>query len=360
MSVAIVPVTVPPSGDGPAADVSALVGPKTVTLTGSFRGSYTLLASHDGVLFVPVLLFDSDGPGESIQLTRPDAYAFVRLRSDSVAPSGVTCQVSGISKPGENLFADLATIPPGSSGSGAVDLAALFPPTGLESNLNVLCSGGFTGVLVVEASQDGVDFNPLGTFTASPQPRPLVGLPPALEFSPLSSPDNVRYLRATVQGVVVSPVTLTVGGTIAASNVSSGAAVVLDESSARAAIENGTLASTEVILYEWEVPGFGALPATIRAQLGAIVRTQTTLDDQPTGVVRVYVGATNPGDTTGAALVLTVPGIANFLDTPVDVAGTPFANPGGNNRVQLTGQVDAPGAGNVNELDVRGIVLGLG
>ena len=61
MSIAIVPVIVPSSGEGPIADISALVGPKTVTLTGRFTGTYTLLASHNNVNFVPALLFDTDG-----------------------------------------------------------------------------------------------------------------------------------------------------------------------------------------------------------------------------------------------------------------------------------------------------------
>ena len=49
----IIPEAVPVSGDGPVADISSLVGPKTVILTGTFVGVYTLFASHDGLTFGP-------------------------------------------------------------------------------------------------------------------------------------------------------------------------------------------------------------------------------------------------------------------------------------------------------------------
>ena len=219
MPIAIIPVVVPPSGDGPIASIADLVGAKTVTLTGLFEGAYVLLASHNDANFDPVLTFNSDGK-ESVQLTLPDAYKSVRVRTIANTTGTVSLQVTGLSVPGENLFATLATFLPGSGGQSTVfDTAAIFPPSGLESGINVICAGGFSGTIVVEGGQDGDNFNPIGTFQAGQQQRPLLGgLLPVLEFSPLSTGENTRYLRFTLSGQVTSNVTLTVGGSIATSS----------------------------------------------------------------------------------------------------------------------------------------------
>ena len=82
MSVATVVIPVPASGDGLAVSVAALLGSKTVVLTGQFEGTYVLLASHDGVTYVPAMTFNSGGP-EGVQATLDDAYNFVRLRSSA-------------------------------------------------------------------------------------------------------------------------------------------------------------------------------------------------------------------------------------------------------------------------------------
>jgi hypothetical protein len=222
MSIASIPVVVPPSGDGPSANISALVGAKTVTLTGFFQGVYTLLASHNNTSFVPVLIFNSDG-SESIKLTLPDAYQNVRVRTgaNTVPSSTVTVSVAGVSKPGENLFATLVTFAPGGGGvSPAIDTAALFPPTGLEKGINIICTGGLTGTILVEGSSDRVGWGGVGTFQAGDRQRPLLGLSQPLEFTPLSTGDNSRYLRFTVDGQVDSLVTLSVGGRIPAASAS--------------------------------------------------------------------------------------------------------------------------------------------
>ena len=232
MSIAIVPVIVPSSGEGPIADISALVGPKTVTLTGRFTGTYTLLASHNNVNFVPALLFDTDGV-EQIRLTLPDAFTSVRLRCGAATTGSVTATVAGISVPADNLFSLLAVFTPTSSGTSAViDTAALFPPSGLEKDINVICEGGFRGDLIVEGSNDGTFFNPMGQFSAGQQQRPLLGIPSDLEFAPLSIAANTRYLRFTLYGQVFSPVTLTIGGTIPISEAS-GAGISIDEDRGR-------------------------------------------------------------------------------------------------------------------------------
>jgi hypothetical protein len=358
MSIAIVPVTVPPFGDGPIADISALVGAKTVTLTGFFQGAYTLLASHDNNVFVPVLLFNSDGR-ESIKLTLPDAYLSVRVRASvNVSPSvPVTVTVAGVSKPGENLFATLATFASGNGGtSGVIDTAGLFPPTGLESEINFICNGGLNGTVLVEGSNDGSMFNVIGTFQAGERQRPLLGLPQPLEFEPLSTGDNSRYLRFTVDGQVSSTLVLTVGGRIPSGAPTPGAteSVVLDEDEGRAAIITHGI-STEVILYEW-FASFVSLSALVTAKLDGIAKV-SPIGQEASGVFKVYVGATSPGDTTGGTLVLTSVPFASDTDTTFSVTGPAFANPGENVLVQITGEAFATGEAPSCEAHIRGIVL---
>ena len=218
MPIATVSVIVPISGDGPAANIAAIVGSKTVVLGGNYEGTYVLLGSQDGgATFVPVATFDADG-SDAIEQTVPAAFQLVRLRAraGTTQSSPVTCTVSGMSSPGANQFAVLASFPAGSSGASlVVDAYAVFPPTGLEDDVAILCSGGFVGTVTAFASPDLANWNPVGTFQAGPSPRPLVGLPSLLEFAPLVTRDKVRYLRVVMQGQVQTAVIVTIGGSVA-------------------------------------------------------------------------------------------------------------------------------------------------
>ena len=211
MSIVVVPVIVPLSGEGPIADISQLVGPKTVTLTGRFKGSYTLLASHNNVNFVPVLLFDTGGV-ESVRLTLPRAYASVRFRCDTVTDNdSISATVSGVSIPNANAFANLWTFAQGSTGSSPIfKIADLFPYSDVEQDTNIICIGGLIGALLVEGSNEGVDFNPLGQFNAGQR----IGMTSLLEFTPLAVDQHVRFLRFTIVGQAYSDITLTIGGAV--------------------------------------------------------------------------------------------------------------------------------------------------
>lgn len=68
MSINIVNVVVPLSGDGPPASIGGLVGEKTVELSGRFVGRYILLGSQNDFDYVPVAIFDANGE-ESIKQT---------------------------------------------------------------------------------------------------------------------------------------------------------------------------------------------------------------------------------------------------------------------------------------------------
>jgi hypothetical protein len=206
-------IPVVPFGTGPAVSVADLVGSKTVVLSGFFQGSYTLLATHDGMTFAPVLLFNSDGQ-EQISLTLSEAYLAVKLRTNSNTIGQVVASISGVSVPGQNFFVSFSPVPAGSTGPQAsIDTFALVPPTGFETDLNVICSASLlTGVIVVEGSNDNANFNPVGSFTAGPTQRTLVGLPSSLEFAPLPLPEVLRYFRLNVQGTLASTSVVTLGG----------------------------------------------------------------------------------------------------------------------------------------------------
>jgi hypothetical protein len=86
--VGIVPVPVPLSdGDGTPVNVAAYVGRKTFELTGNYSGRITVLGSHDGTLYAPLLLFDAGQSGQQqMQKTIPFVVRFikVRRRADSI------------------------------------------------------------------------------------------------------------------------------------------------------------------------------------------------------------------------------------------------------------------------------------
>ena len=109
MSIGIVNVVVPVSGDGPIASVANLIGKKTVELSGTFKGRYILLGTQNDVDFVPVAIFDANGE-ESIRIAVALALSSVRVRSQAQAPFNVTMNVSGVLGVGANQFTTVATI----------------------------------------------------------------------------------------------------------------------------------------------------------------------------------------------------------------------------------------------------------
>ena len=83
----------------------------------------------------------------------------------------------------------------------------------MEQDICFLCEGSFSGMIVVEGSMDGVNFNPIGNgFGTGSRPPSLLGSNPPLEFSPLTTKTLVRYLRITLTGVAYSQVVVTFGG----------------------------------------------------------------------------------------------------------------------------------------------------
>ena len=206
MSTANFPIPVPASGTGPTVDISSLVGRKTVTLSGTFKGRYVLYGTHDNAHFAPLMIFDSGGI-EAIQSTFDGAVAGVRLLSSAIG-SGVAANISGLSAPSDNSFTSFPPAAPGASGpQPAVDLGT----SSYQEGLNFIAQGEVAGSVIVEGSQDGMNFNPIGEFASQPATNGLLGKA-SLEFSPLATADRIRYVRLDVQGRLSGTFNVTIGG----------------------------------------------------------------------------------------------------------------------------------------------------
>ena len=138
------------------------------------------------------------------------------MRANVTQAKNVSLTVAGELGTGQNLFAEVASFAPGEGGSSpVVDLATLFPPTGLEEGFNFICDGALSsGSILVEGSNDGALFSVVGIFQGgtSASATSLLGTATILAFTPLSTVDKIRYVRVTVQGLASQVVTVTVGG----------------------------------------------------------------------------------------------------------------------------------------------------
>lgn len=338
MAISTINVVVPGSGDGPVANISTLVGSKTVELTGRFSGRYVLLGSHNGVNFTPIMEFESGGE-ESIKQTLDLALASVFLRSEAGNPVGVTLNISGVTS-GTNRFTTLGTYLPGTSGlQPIIDLQGVFPPTSVEQDINIICLGGFEGILIVRGSMDGMNFTPMASFRADQQPVYMSGAPsPILDFSPERTKDLVRFIQLDLQGIVTTTTVISYGGANPATGGggTNSATIAFTEEEGRVALD-----IPEVILYEWAA-NLSLIPIAqmVTAQIEAII--QSIVADPVGATFRVYVGSVTPNDTTGGTLRATINTVAGTEILASNV-GAAFANPGGLCLIQVTGQ--AAGAG---------------
>jgi hypothetical protein len=80
--VGIVSIPVPGSdGEGAPVDVSAYKGPKTFELSGNYTGVYTILGSHDGINYGPLLIFNAGQFGQQgLAPTVPFVVKWVKVR----------------------------------------------------------------------------------------------------------------------------------------------------------------------------------------------------------------------------------------------------------------------------------------
>jgi hypothetical protein len=297
MSVLTVPVPVPASGDGPTVDVSSLVGPKTVQLSGNFRGYYDLLASQDDINFDAVASFDPGGDA-GIEQTVPGAFKSFRLRANvSQVISPVACQVSAVLGTGENGFGTIASLAAGFSGlTPAVDTSTFIPPTGSEEDTVFLCRGAFQGQVIVLGSSDGVEFNPVGSFSADRLPE---GAPPTLELAPLTTLDKTRYVRLQVPGTTTGPTVVTLGGRVPAGAAGTPMPMfVVDSGGATAlqALAQGvvtTFGADSVVIGNGAAATAAATQAVVlgaNASAGQVGAVAIGMNSSNTGPVSVVVG----------------------------------------------------------------------
>lgn len=81
------------NGDGVALDVSGLKACKTIYLSGSFAGRYTILGTHDDSRYVPLCSFDG---GEGPQTIRRDISATIKsIKVRRAANSTVVINIAG-------------------------------------------------------------------------------------------------------------------------------------------------------------------------------------------------------------------------------------------------------------------------
>lgn len=225
MSNQIITLTVPgiDQSDGPATNVSGLVGSKTVELSGQYAGSYTILGSHDGLSYAPLLVFDSGSGAQSVRQTTNAVVKFMKVRRKATNITAVGASVLGLTTT-TNSFISLAPIPAGTNTGplGSTDIWTVVPPTGIELGLSAICAGNFVGTIALEGSLDNVSFSPIeGGF--------LVGDGSGQkELSPLVTVDTVRFVRLNVlPGTKISgPVSVTIGGGLAPSSGGGGVALV--------------------------------------------------------------------------------------------------------------------------------------
>jgi hypothetical protein len=118
---------------------------------------------------------------------------------------------------GTNNFVAMPAISPGAAGGQpAVDLLVAVPTSGLDDDLTFLCSGQFSGSISVQGSTDGSDWSTLCQFDST---NLVGGL-----MSPVLVPSTaVRYLRAFINGAVITTVSLSVGAEINCYSVPSSA-----------------------------------------------------------------------------------------------------------------------------------------
>lgn len=91
----VVALNVPGSdqSDGNATDVSGLVGEKSVEISGTYQGSYVIIGSHDGVKYVPLLIFNSGAGVQSFKQTMNFIVRFIKVRRRATNLSAVGISV---------------------------------------------------------------------------------------------------------------------------------------------------------------------------------------------------------------------------------------------------------------------------
>jgi hypothetical protein len=149
------PLPVPAAdGIGAIVDTSAIGARRTLVVTGTpFRGTVTLQGSNDGVVWAPIAAFQN--PGEK---TMEFSVQFMRVKLAGFNPTYYTppeVQVGGVNLGGIcNFLAVLA-------GAGPAASTNITDDGHIKS---ILVGGTYRGGVVIEISNDDVEFVPVATF----------------------------------------------------------------------------------------------------------------------------------------------------------------------------------------------------
>jgi hypothetical protein len=133
------------NGAGAFVDVSAMGATKTITVDGSFRGAVLIEYAADaaGLTFVPLVTFGTPG-----KRTFEVAATLMRVRTNNFVGT------ANVDVGANDNGSQRATLPaPAGNGSAAaVDVSAL-------GTLHTIVVGGvYSGVVLIELSEDGIDF----------------------------------------------------------------------------------------------------------------------------------------------------------------------------------------------------------
>lgn len=161
----VVPVN---GGIGTVSDLLASGQLKTISVSGNFQGTYTVETSDDLSCWQPVIAFS--GSGQS-PITKILASRYWRVRSFPVTGPGLPVISIGASD-GDfaTIYANLPLPAPLTDGVGAAaDVSAMSG----EKTILVTDTFGFTGILSIEASQDGANFFTAYTFDGAEDPDVL-------------------------------------------------------------------------------------------------------------------------------------------------------------------------------------------
>jgi hypothetical protein len=254
---------------------------------------------------------------------------------------------------GANNFITVGLIPAGASGlQAATDIWAAVPPTGLDPHLTFICVGEFEGIIAVEGSPDGVNFDVLCQFDAGVDADRQSG--PALEFSPKIANAVVRFIRCNVKGSVKATTIVTAGGEQNCDCAGSGAdgspIITLDDN-----VMHDSAGGTEDIVFEEVLDSSLILQGNLAFKFAGIVHS---LFNTPANHVRLRVGSVTPGSTVGSTVIanLTGAGATPIAETIFALSGGPLVKPGGAVLVQVTLQTSPPNGEN-DTLFVRGVVI---
>lgn len=209
------------NGLGASINVATASGNKSVAISGNYNGLVVLQGSHDGVTFVPLLIFDSGAGGQSYKQSLSIVVQFVRVLRNTGDNSALTMTMVAETTTLNN-FINLASLTPISNGvQASVDIWTLVASTGLDSGFSIIGKGALSGLVTIEGSPDNISFNPIGSFSANPQNSNL------LEYSPIVVRSIVRFVRVRVTGKILSTFVVTIGGVQNTSGVSTGGKAVL-------------------------------------------------------------------------------------------------------------------------------------